>query len=133
MENFTYSYTLINEIYSFIYKKFNDDWRKGVMNWEDVIQVEKGCKDYVERKAVFLWMRKYYPKDKLFIDSIINAIPKADVQEVTHAKWYKIHEHIILADGSVKEWDNFFCSNCEEVSNCPTKYCPCCGAKIDKE
>ena len=40
---------------------------------------EKECKDYVERKTVFLWMRKYYPKDKLFIDSIINAIPKADV------------------------------------------------------
>lgn len=62
-----------------------------------------------------------------------NEATAADVREVRHAKWYKVHEHIILADGSVKEWDNFFCSNCEEVSNCPTKYCPCCGAKIDKE
>lgn len=102
-----------------------------MINWKDVIQAEKGCKDYVERKAVFLWLRKYYPKDKLFIGSIIAAIPKADVQEVKHAKWNKVHEHIILADGSVKEWDNFFCSNCEGISDCPTKYCPCCGAKMD--
>ena len=50
-----------------------------MINWKDVIQAEKGCKDYVERKAVFLWLRKYYPKDKLFIGSIIAAIPKADV------------------------------------------------------
>lgn len=62
-----------------------------------------------------------------------NEATVCDMQEIKHAKWNKVHEHIILADGAVKEWDNFFCSNCEGVSDCPTKYCPCCGAKMDKE
>lgn len=88
---------------------------------------EKECEDYIERKTAFLWLRKYYPQDKLFIGSIIAAIPKADVQEIKHAKWieykYKLE-----------------CSNCNtliDIDDVPKKiclnYCPNCGAKMDSE
>lgn len=89
-------------------------------------------KEYIERE-VAQKILKVLADYAYNVAKSLDTVPAADVQEVRHAKWYKVHEHIILADGSVKEWDNFFCSNCEEVSNCPTKYCPCCGAKIDKE
>lgn len=101
------------------------------MNEKEYIECEVLIKQFetLKEKAETL-------RDVVYLDgvlAVIDTTPTANVQEVRHGKWNKVHEHIILADGSVKEWDNFFCSNCEEVSNCPTKYCPCCGAKIDKE
>ena len=51
-------------------------------------------------------------------------IPTADVAEVIHAKW------LISSDSYFP-----FCSNCnnEPFRGKMTKYCPECGAKMDKE
>lgn len=53
--------------------------------------------------------------------NIIDSCPTADVAQVVHAKW--------IVDR--------YCSNCEfdNRSTCceTTKYCPDCGAKMDKE
>lgn len=98
-----------------------------MINQKETTMAEKECEDYIERKTAFLWLRKYYPQDKLFIGSIIAAIPKADVQEIKHAKWieykYKLE-----------------CSNCNtliDIDDIPEKiclnYCPYCGAKMDSE
>jgi NADH pyrophosphatase NudC (nudix superfamily) len=50
--------------------------------------------------------------------------PTADVAEVIHAKW------IINSDGYYP-----YCSNCKEIPEygVMSKYCPECGAKMDKE
>lgn len=118
-----------------------EDDLKSVDNiFEEMADVEimlEQCKIMFQcDKEVSAWKHKKIERLERRLEKIsssIAAIPKADAQEVKHAKWNKVHEHIILADGSVKEWDNFFCSNCEGVSDCPTKYCPCCGAKMNKE
>ena len=54
---------------------------------------------------------------------IMNA-PIADVTEVIHAKW------IINSDGYYP-----YCSNCKEIPEygVMSKYCPECGARMDKE
>lgn len=51
-------------------------------------------------------------------------VPRADVAEVIHAKW------IINSDGYYP-----YCSNCKEIPECGvmSKYCPECGARMDKE
>lgn len=103
------------------------------MNWEDVTQAEKECKDYVERKAVFLWIKKYYSKDKLFINSIITAIPKADVQEVKHGKWKYDSEDVGYANCLCSECDNFLTFDEDDEGIDLYPYCPYCGAKMDKE
>lgn len=50
--------------------------------------------------------------------------PIADVTEVIHAKW------IINSDGYYP-----YCSNCKEIPEygVMSKYCPECGARMDKE
>lgn len=50
---------------------------------------------------------------------------------VKHGKWILVHEHVLLANGGYKEWDNFFCSECDTPSSSPTYYCPDCGARMD--
>ena len=60
---------------------------------------------------------------------LIKNIPAADVAEVRHGRWIVRKEHINLADGSCKEWYNFFCSECDAPNNSPTDFCPSCGAK----
>lgn len=70
---------------------------------DDVIQTELGVYDTTDLKE----MLKYFPRE--------------DVAPVVHAKW-------IIGR---------YCSNCEfdnyRIAGETTKYCPDCGAKMDKE
>ena len=59
--------------------------------------------------------------------NIIDSLPTADVVPVIHAKW--IHKRVPIGNG---EYIRFFqCSNCDELSNSGSNYCPNCGAKMD--
>lgn len=60
----------------------------------------------------------------MLIPRILNNIPPADVAEVVHAKWE------ISSDGYYP-----YCSHCktEPENGVMSKYCPECGAKMDKE
>lgn len=51
--------------------------------------------------------------------------------EESKAEWDKQHEHIILASGDIKEWDNYFCNNCNNPSSYPYDYCPYCGCEME--
>lgn len=53
-----------------------------------------------------------------------------DAEPVKHGKWIESKEHIYIADGSCKEWTNFYCSNCDAPTSDPRDYCPWCGAKM---
>ena len=57
----------------------------------------------------------------------INNIPTADVQPIIHAKWIKGR----YGDDT----DYSICSNCKSLHNrwISYRYCPDCGAKMDKE
>lgn len=54
------------------------------------------------------------------MQSFLDDIPKADVEEVQHARWH--------FDGVSYE-----CSACKEVYRSGYNYCPWCGAKMDLE
>lgn len=73
----------------------------------------------------------YYAADEDVVLELINQQPTAEVQEVKHGKWVKHHEHINLADGTVKEWDNYYCAECKTPQSYLSKYCPECGVKMD--
>ena len=84
-------------------------------------------KEYIERKAI---KSKAYPfpcaigVEYAIPLRAINEEPTADVAEVKHGKWK------INSDGYYP-----YCSECnnEPENGKLTKYCPECGAKMDKE
>ena len=93
--------------------------------------------DLISRKALLEYVKtlegnssnKVYKKamnDMLFyyIPQIINDIPAVDAKDVVHAKWE------INSDGYYP-----YCSHCknEPENGKMTKWCPECGARMDKE
>lgn len=98
-------------------------------------------KEYVERKAVHDRLDRL--SQKQFVDNdndvyislaeahdVINEISSANVTPVRLGSWRKEHEHITLANGETKEWDNFYCSECDAPNDNPSNFCPCCGVKM---
>lgn len=98
-------------------------------------------KEYIERGAVVAMLRtitiRITPieenRDRFYHDSGWNGasvgarvevgkIPAADVVEVVHARWEKIHD-----DPSVNKYR---CTNCK-AEKMRDNYCPNCGAKMD--
>lgn len=103
------------------------------------------AKEYIEREALlddidktvlFDVRTKIRNLEIRGANKVINRIkaqPTADVQEVRHGEWIKSNEHINFDNGKVAEWTNFYCSECDAPNTFPTKCCPECGAKMDKE
>ena len=93
-------------------------------------------------------MSRYIDADKLYIAAmdtefydaadedvvleLINQQPTAEVQEVKHGKWEKRFVGSYLSGGVREEWHNYYCSECDKPQLRPSKYCPKCGAKMDK-
>lgn len=85
--------------------------------------------DYIDRQATIDYIEEN--KCRLGITNcnawnfkdILRAQPAADVAPVVHGKW------VICSDGYYP-----YCSNCrEEPKGGTSKFCPNCGAKMDKE
>ena len=60
------------------------------------------------------------------IEDILSSLPSAQPK---HGYWIESHEHIYIANG-VKEWTNWYCSECDAPNNNPTDFCPHCGADM---
>ena len=99
--------------------------------------------EYIEREALYekaYWHGEHPDVGNPFPDGVdaidiedVDAIPAADVAPVRHGRWKPYHE----ADIGYDEY-GVRCSNCKfEVEdhevNFIMKYCPNCGAKMDKE
>lgn len=89
-------------------------------------------KEYIERENFYniesLLMTdivKENPVAKNILEQLlfdIKEVPAADVKEVIHAKWIKIHGNLSMF---------FKCSKCGACNEFGTRYCPDCGAKMD--
>lgn len=99
---------------------------------------------YIEREVVLKILKRhpcgtwrgiamYYSDEIKAAMKDIESLPAADVAPVRHGRWIEKEEHIYLADGTCKEWTNFYCSECDAPNNAPSYFCPNCGAKMDKE
>ena len=86
--------------------------------------------EYIEREEVREAFRMEF--DNAYADDITDRLPTADVQEVRHGEW-------IYVDGDLG-WADCKCSECgytDSFEDCTDefyyKFCPECGAKMDKE
>ena len=50
--------------------------------------------------------------------------------ERKHGYWIESHEHVYMCN-EVKEWTNWYCSECDAPNSWPTDYCPNCGARME--
>ena len=92
--------------------------------------------EYIARKAAQTSCRKYSfaeSCDAFAVDSILKAIPAADVAPVRHGQWVQVIVHVEFEDGFVDRVEEC-CSACHAPNErrC-TYFCPNCGAKMDLE
>ena len=93
-------------------------------------------KEYIER-AVAVKKFENYRRDceeenderaaQIFEDCVseLMAISAADVAEVRHGRWVR--------DKWPSGTHKMICSECSEWSSKKSRYCPSCGARMDKE
>lgn len=92
-------------------------------------------KEYIERAALKRELAPYEENDFSqqmdVILAIVDAQPTADVVEVRHAHW----EFPVFTDSDDGLDPRVKCSECGgiEAAFARWKYCPNCGARIDKE
>lgn len=52
--------------------------------------------------------------------------------ELKRGYWIESHEHIYIGN-EVKEWINWYCSECDAPNDKPTDFCPNCGTDMRDE
>ena len=62
---------------------------------------------------------------------MLKDLPSAQ-PERKHGYWIESHEHVYMCN-EVKEWTNWYCSECDAPNSCPTDYCPNCGARMEAD
>ena len=91
-------------------------------------------KEYIERAAALDICQKEYEERLRMADycgdtvawnigGVIKSIPAADVAPVRHGRWERNSPDDIVV----------YCSQCMMPQDAPSKYCPSCGALMDKE
>lgn len=102
--------------------------------------------DYIKRNDAIRVIEYYEPnymkEDEIHIAAMtirINQIPAANVEPVRHAQWIPGREiaRTMLGDETLAvEYSDFHCSSCGQKYKeyvLIYKYCPNCGAKMEKE
>lgn len=83
--------------------------------------------EYIEREVSIVRACKAIQDDFIAFDvkEAIKAIPAADVREVVHGKWTRINYQPCGHD--------YQCSECYDLNDRASNYCPNCGAKMEVE
>ena len=58
-----------------------------------------------------------------------NAIMTLPPVQPKRGYWTESHEHVYMGN-VVKEWTNWYCSECDAPNDKPTDFCPNCGADM---
>ena len=69
--------------------------------------------------------------DACLIQNGIIQLPSAQ-PERKHGYWVESQEHVYMGN-SVKEWTNWYCSECDAPNDKPSDFCPSCGADMRGE
>lgn len=82
--------------------------------------------DYIKREAA---KRLFADRYDYGLARMLDAIPAADVVEVTHGRWLPVPSSDMVTGKA------YSCSECEKMrfGSFKPNYCPNCGAKMDKE
>ena len=62
------------------------------------------------------------------IEQVVKEQPTIEEQKKGH--WTEEHEHVYMGN-VVKEWTNWYCSECDAPNDKPTDFCPHCGRKME--
>lgn len=82
--------------------------------------------DYIDREKIFsIWRSMPAPASVTSLAAAISQTPAADVVEVRHGRW--------IRDKWPSGTHKVICSECREWSCKQSKYCPNCGARMEKE
>ncbi len=82
-------------------------------------------------------LKKEFPKDtdweypvntNEYVCEKIDEQPTIEEQKKGH--WTEEHEHVYMGN-VVKEWTNWYCSECDAPNDKPTDFCPHCGRKME--
>lgn len=85
------------------------------------------CEDCVSRKAVIRLLHSGYHSK-----SMIEEVKELPSVQPKHGYWTESHEHVYMGN-VVKEWTNWYCSECDAPNDKPTDFCPSCGADMRGE
>lgn len=99
-------------------------------------------KDPIERQAAIdeidEWIKAFRENghkesaaDACLIQDGIIQLPSAQAER-KHGYWIESHEHVYMCN-EVKEWTNWYCSECDAPNSWPTDYCPNCGARMEAD
>lgn len=66
------------------------------------------------------------------IEYSVNAVENLPSAQPKRGYWIESHEHIYVGNG-VKEWTNWYCSECDAPNDKPTDFCPNCGVGMERE
>ena len=93
--------------------------------------------EYIDREVAKKTLGDAHFKNYGNAIMVIMDIPTADVRPVVRGKW-RLGGYGQVSDAAVKWYDQFlqggffYCSACKERSAVKTKFCPNCGAMMEK-
>ena len=96
--------------------------------------------DLISREDAIRWVKTEcnpYGKPTLDFESgkkvieHLEQMPSAQPDR-KHGYWVESQEHVYMGN-SVKEWTNWYCSECDAPNDNPSDFCPSCGADMRGE
>ncbi len=66
------------------------------------------------------------------MEAVIQCYQNLSSIQSKHGYWTESHEHVYMGN-TVKEWTNWYCSECDTPNDKPTYFCPACGADMRGE
>lgn len=92
----------------------------------DLIDRRTAIDAVLDRMNVEKYGRNAKPEE---IQWALEELPSAQ-PERKHGYWIESHEHVYMCN-EVKEWTNWYCSECDAPNSWQTDYCPNCGARME--
>ena len=106
------------------------EWLKELKERREQDVPDANVGDTISRQAAIdAFEDTTYTKNE--IQRRLSELPPAQ-PERKKGHWIESHEHAYIGNG-VKEWTNWYCSECDAPNDKPTDFCPSCWADMRGE